>query len=184
MGLFGGLKKRLKDGRFADGLAAAGAALAGDYATVARINEAARARRALHEQARAQQTGPALGESTYPLDLEQAWPRSTTVDVLGDYPEVWDEIRAYAPLGGENRSQAGGAGLEVDVYPEGPWLHGNARTEGGRFEPPTGADESTFYPVSEELAGLTTPIPGSRNENRVDRGRRHQPYAPFHGRNY
>lgn len=45
MGLFGGLGRRLKDGRIADGLAAAQAALAGDYAAMARINEMTRERR-------------------------------------------------------------------------------------------------------------------------------------------
>jgi hypothetical protein len=45
MGFFGGLGKRLKDGRIADGLAAAQAALGGDYATAQRIQEAGRERR-------------------------------------------------------------------------------------------------------------------------------------------
>ena len=52
MGLFGGLGKRLKDGRLTDGLAAAQAARAGDAATIAQIDAAARQRREMADRRR------------------------------------------------------------------------------------------------------------------------------------
>jgi hypothetical protein len=51
MGLFGGFGRRLKGGQIADGLAAAQAALAGDYMAMARINEMTRGRRAADKAA-------------------------------------------------------------------------------------------------------------------------------------
>ena len=74
MGIFGGLGRRLKDGRLVDGLAIAGATLRGDYGNVAAIQTAARQR------------------------LDEREKRARLVQAIASDPGLSAQARAYAEL--------------------------------------------------------------------------------------
>ncbi|TFI59136.1 hypothetical protein E2493_06315 [Sphingomonas parva] len=90
MGLFGGFRKRLKDGRIGEGLAAAQAALNGDYASALQVQAAGRERR---EQAR---------RESHLLDMMRT---DTEVDarlrpIFETYPALYSQWKLQKVLAG------------------------------------------------------------------------------------